>query len=53
LTGIRQAKWDRVTRTAHNQIDQFIAAGYEPKWAEITSQKTFAGSRCRQTPLFR
>jgi Transmembrane protein of unknown function (DUF3556) len=37
-----EAKLDRVTRSAYNQIDQFIAAGYEPKWAEITLQKTIA-----------
>jgi hypothetical protein len=37
-----EQKLNRVTRTASNQIDQFIAAGYEPKWAEITLQKTAA-----------
>ncbi|HUH67881.1 MAG TPA: DUF3556 domain-containing protein [Mycobacterium sp.] len=37
-----EAKLDRVTRSAKNQIDQFIAAGYEPTWAEITLQKTVA-----------
>ncbi len=37
-----EQKLNRVTRTASNQIDQFIAAGYEPKWAEITLQKTIA-----------
>jgi hypothetical protein len=37
-----EAKLDRVTRTASNQIDQFIAFGYEPQWAEITLQKTIA-----------
>jgi hypothetical protein len=37
-----EQKLNRVTRTASNQIDQFIAAGYEPKWAEITLQKTTA-----------
>lgn len=37
-----EAKLDRVTRSARNQIDQFVAAGYEPAWAEITLQKTIA-----------
>jgi hypothetical protein len=37
-----EQKLNRVTRSASNQIDQFIAAGYEPAWAEITMQKTIA-----------
>ncbi|MFE3446076.1 DUF3556 domain-containing protein [Nocardia sp. NPDC059180] len=37
-----EAKLDRVTRSAKNQIDQFIEFGYEPEWAEITLQKTVA-----------
>lgn len=37
-----EAKLDRVTRSSGNQIDQFIGFGYEPKWAEITLQKTTA-----------
>ncbi|MBF6162086.1 DUF3556 domain-containing protein [Nocardia cyriacigeorgica] len=37
-----EAKLDRVTRSAKNQIDQFIEFGYEPEWAEITLQKTIA-----------
>ncbi|OBI51295.1 DUF3556 domain-containing protein [Mycobacterium sp. E787] len=37
-----EQKLNRVTRTAANQIDQFVAAGYEPKWAEVTMQKTIA-----------
>ena len=37
-----EQKLNRVTRSASNQIDQFIAAGYEPEWAEITLQKTTA-----------
>jgi len=37
-----EEKLNRVTRSASNQIDQFIAAGYEPQWAEITLQKTIA-----------
>ena len=37
-----EAKLNRVTRSAGNQVDQFIAFGYEPQWAEITAQKTIA-----------
>src|SRR6201988_990101 len=37
-----EQKLNKVTRSASNQIDQFIAAGYEPKWAEIPRQKTTA-----------
>jgi hypothetical protein len=37
-----EAKLDRVTRSTRNQVDQFIDFGYEPQWAEITSQKTIA-----------
>ena len=37
-----EAKLNKVTRTARNQIDQFIAFGYEPQWAEITLQRTIA-----------
>jgi hypothetical protein len=37
-----EAKLNRVTRSAKNQIDQFIEFGYEPQWAEITLQKTAA-----------
>src|SRR6201999_2289390 len=37
-----EAKLDRVTRSTRNQVDQFIDFGYEPAWAEITSQKTIA-----------
>ena len=37
-----EQKLNRVTRTASNQLEQFVAAGYEPKWAEITLQKTTA-----------
>jgi hypothetical protein len=35
-----EAKLNKVTRSAKNQVDQFIGAGYEPKWAEITMQLT-------------
>lgn len=37
-----EEKLNRVTRSAGNQIDQFIAFGYETRWAEITLQKTIA-----------
>src|ERR1700733_4550051 len=37
-----EQKLNRVTRSASNQIDQFVAAGYEPEWAEVTLQKTTA-----------
>jgi uncharacterized membrane protein YkgB len=37
-----EAKLDKVTRTAHNQIDQFIAFGYEPQWADVTMQRIIA-----------
>ncbi|MCW4354254.1 DUF3556 domain-containing protein [Hoyosella sp. YIM 151337] len=37
-----EEKLNRVTRSAGNQIDQFIEFGYEPKWAEVTLQKTIA-----------
>lgn len=35
-----EEKLNRVTRSAPNQIDQFIAAGYPPDWAEVTLQMT-------------
>ncbi len=37
-----EAKLNRITRSTGNQVDQFIAFGYEPQWAEITCQKTIA-----------
>ena len=37
-----ESKLDRVKRTARNQIDQFIAYGYEPKWADVTMQRIIA-----------
>jgi len=37
-----EAKLNKVTRSASNQVDQLIAVGYEPRWAEITLQKTIA-----------
>ncbi|QLL08592.1 DUF3556 domain-containing protein [Mycobacterium vicinigordonae] len=37
-----EAKLNRLTRSAGNQVDQFVAFGYDPQWAEITCQKTIA-----------
>jgi hypothetical protein len=37
-----EAKLNSVTRSAKNQIDQFVAFGYEPKWAEVTLQRAIA-----------
>jgi len=37
-----EAKLNKVTRTAKNQVDQFVEFGYEPEWAEITMQSAIA-----------
>jgi hypothetical protein len=37
-----EEKLNRVTRSAGNQVDQFVGFGYEPLFAEITCQKTIA-----------
>jgi len=37
-----EAKLNRVTRSAGNQVDQLIAFGYEPEWAEVTMQQAIA-----------
>lgn len=37
-----EAKLNRVTRSASNTVDQFVAFGYEPQWAEITIQAPVA-----------
>ena len=37
-----ESKLDKVTRTAKNQVDQFIEFGYEPKWADVTMQRVIA-----------
>jgi hypothetical protein len=37
-----EEKLNRVTRSAGNQVDQLIAFGYEPQWAEISMQQTIA-----------
>jgi hypothetical protein len=34
-----EAKLNRVTRTARNQVDQYVAVGYEPQWAEVCVQQ--------------
>ena len=35
-----EEKLNRVTRSSPNQIDQLVAFGYEPQWAEIFNQQT-------------
>ena len=37
-----EAKLNKVTRTAKNQVDQFIDFGYEPKWADVTMQRVIS-----------
>lgn len=37
-----ESRLNEVTRTSRNQIDQFIAFGYEPQWAEVTMQRVIA-----------
>lgn len=37
-----EAKLDRVTRSASNTVDQFVAFGYEPEWAEVTMNQPLA-----------
>jgi hypothetical protein len=37
-----EAKLNNVTRSARNQIDQFIEFGYEPQWADVTMQRIIA-----------
>ena len=34
-----EAKLNRVKRSAGNQVDQLVAYGYEPQWAEIFTQQ--------------
>ena len=34
-----EEKLNRVTRSSPNQIDQLVAFGYEPLWAEIFNQQ--------------
>jgi hypothetical protein len=37
-----EAKLNRVTRTAKNQVDQFVDSGYEPAWADVTMQRVIS-----------
>jgi hypothetical protein len=37
-----EAKLNKVTRTAKNQVDQFIESGFEPKWADVTMQRVIS-----------
>ena len=37
-----EAKLNKVTRTAKNQVDQFVDFGYEPKWADVTMQRVIS-----------
>ena len=37
-----EAKLDKVTRPARNTVDQFVAFGYEPQWAEVTMNQPIA-----------
>ena len=37
-----EAKLNNVTRTAKNQVDQFVDFGYEPKWADVTMQRVIS-----------
>lgn len=37
-----EQKLNRVTRSARNTVDQFIAFGYEPQWAEVTMNQPIA-----------
>ena len=37
-----EAKLNKVTRTASNQVDQFVDFGYEPQWADVTMQRVIS-----------
>jgi uncharacterized membrane protein YkgB len=37
-----EAKLNKVTRSAKNQVDQFIDFGYEPQWAEVTMNQVLS-----------
>ncbi len=37
-----EAKLNKVTRTAKNQVDQFVDFGYEPQWADVTMQRVIS-----------
>ena len=37
-----EAKLNKVTRTAKNQVDQFVDFGYDPEWADVTMQRVIS-----------
>jgi uncharacterized membrane protein YkgB len=37
-----EQKLNKVTRSASNTVDQFVAFGYEPEWAEVTMNQPIA-----------
>jgi len=37
-----EQKFNKVTRSASNTVDQFVAFGYEPQWAEVTMNQPLA-----------
>ena len=37
-----EAKLNSVTRSAKNQVDQFVDFGYEPQWADVTMQRVIS-----------
>lgn len=37
-----ESKLNKVTRSSTNQVDQLIAFGYEPRWAEVCMQQVIA-----------
>jgi hypothetical protein len=37
-----ETKLNKVTRSSTNQVDQLIAFGYEPQWAEVCMQQVIA-----------
>lgn len=37
-----EEKLNKVTRSARNTVDQFVAFGYEPDWAEVTMNQPIA-----------
>ncbi|MGV0794984.1 DUF3556 domain-containing protein [Mycolicibacterium sp. XJ1819] len=54
LTPGAEAKLNRVTRPVTSMTDQFVAAGFDPQWAELTAQKTIAwrSMNCQARGLF-
>ena len=45
-----EAKLDRVTRSAPNQVDQFVAAGYEPSGRRSPRRRRPRGEACTARP---